>query len=162
LEAARNEEIICKVKASGRGSLNASTIKWIVDDGVQVRKGEKLVDLDKSGLEDQKITQQIAVDKARTDVITADNKLKITDSQNLTDLKTAEVALELAKIDLDKYIAPKGEYNAALEALQGQIKDAESNLEAWRDRASYSRRMADKKFMSNSQAESDEAKLQSA
>jgi HlyD family secretion protein len=162
LEAARNDEIICKVKASGRGSLTASTIRWIVDDGVQVKQGEKLVDLDKSGLEDLKITQQIAVDKAKSDVITADNKLKITESQNLTDLKTAEVALELAKIDLDKYIAPNGEYNAALEALQGQIKDAESNLEAWRDRASYSRRMADKKFMSNSQAESDESKLQSA
>jgi RND family efflux transporter MFP subunit len=160
LEAARNEEIICKVKASGRGSLNASTIKWIVDDGVQCHKGEKLVELDKSGLEDQKITQQIAVDKARSDAVTAENKLKITESQNLTDLKTAEVALELAQLDYEKYV--KGEYIASKEQIEGQLKDAESNLEAWRDRAAYSRRMADKKFMSSSQAESDEARLQSA
>jgi RND family efflux transporter MFP subunit len=160
LEAARNDEIICKVKASGRGSLNASTIKWIVDDGIQVHQGEKLVELDKSGLEDQKITQQIAVDKARSDVVGAENDLKITESQNLTDLKTAEVALELAKLDYEKYV--KGEYIASKEAIEGQLKDAESNLEAWRDRAAYSRRMADKKFMSSSQAEADEARLQSA
>src|SRR5262245_25454728 len=160
LEAARNSDVICLVKASGRGSLNASTIKWIVDDGTQVKKGDKLVELDKSGLEDQKISQQIAVDKARADVVAAEGKLKVTESQNLTDLKAAENVLALAQLDYEKYI--KGEYIAKQEEIEGQIKEAESNLEAWRDRAAWSRRMYEKKFSSSSQAESDEAKLKSA
>src|SRR5262249_39550750 len=140
--------------------LNASTIKWIVDDGMQVKKGDKLVDLDKSGLEDQKIAQQISVDKAKADVVAAEGKLKVTESQNLTDLKAAENVLALAKLDYDKYV--NGEYIASQEAIEGQIKEAESNLEAWRDRAAWSRRMYEKKFSSSSQAESDEAKLKSA
>ena len=33
LESAENSEIICRVKASGRGTTVATTIKWLVDDG---------------------------------------------------------------------------------------------------------------------------------
>src|SRR5476651_2346739 len=35
LESAENSDIIVRVKAGGRGSTNASTIKWVVDDGTQ-------------------------------------------------------------------------------------------------------------------------------
>src|SRR5437868_4493435 len=38
LEAARNDDLICLVKASGRGSMTATTIKKVIDDGTQVKK----------------------------------------------------------------------------------------------------------------------------
>ncbi len=37
LEAANNVDIFCKVRPSGRGSLVASSIRWVVDNGTYVR-----------------------------------------------------------------------------------------------------------------------------
>ena len=59
VESASNVEIKCRV-AGG------SSILWIVDDGSQVKKGDKLVELDSSSLEDQIDTQRIAFEQART------------------------------------------------------------------------------------------------
>src|SRR5262249_23450696 len=63
LEAAENRDVYCQVKASKGGNFS-TTIKWVIDDGTPVKKGEKLVELDKSALEDQQKAQQSVVDKA--------------------------------------------------------------------------------------------------
>lgn len=161
LEAAKNADIICLVKAT-RGSMTATSIRWVIDDGTQVKKGDKVVELDKSGLEDQRLTQKIAVDKAKAALIDADGQVRITESQNATDLSEAETLLTLAQLDYDKYVSPKGEFMRDKNKIEGDIKEAESNLEMWRERAAWTRRMVEKKFKSASEAESDEARLKSA
>src|SRR5438132_4733799 len=52
LAAAVNSDIICRVKARNHGSTVASTIKWVIDDGSPVHKGDVLVQLDDSGLQE--------------------------------------------------------------------------------------------------------------
>src|SRR5215203_1891114 len=52
LESADNRDIICKLKAGSKGSY-ASTIKWVIDDGTLVKRGQLLMVLDSSSLEDQ-------------------------------------------------------------------------------------------------------------
>src|SRR5262249_16422119 len=52
LEAAENRDLICQVKATKGGNFS-TTIKWLIDDGTPVKKGDKVIDLDKSSLEDQ-------------------------------------------------------------------------------------------------------------
>src|SRR6266851_188043 len=64
LEAAENKDVICAVKAS-KGGQFSTTIKWVIDDGSHVNKDDKVVELDQSSLEDQKRTQQAAVDTAK-------------------------------------------------------------------------------------------------
>src|SRR5262249_22695379 len=51
LESAENSDIIVRVKAGTKGGTTASTIKWVVDDGTQVRAGDPIVDLDDSGFQ---------------------------------------------------------------------------------------------------------------
>jgi RND family efflux transporter MFP subunit len=159
LEAAENRDVICQVKAT-RGSSFATTIRWVIDDGNHVKKGDKIIELDKSGLEDQKLTQQIAVEKAKAEVVAAEGKVRITESQNNSDLTSAEVAVELAEIDLEKY--EKGEYLQLLNDVNGQIKLAESELEMWRQREAWSESMVRRDYLQPSQLESERSRLQSA
>ena len=51
LESADNRDVVCKVKAGSKGSY-ASTIKWVIDDGTLVKKGQLIMTLDSSSLED--------------------------------------------------------------------------------------------------------------
>jgi RND family efflux transporter MFP subunit len=166
LEAARNDDIVCMVKASGRGSTAATTIKWVIEDGTQVKKGDKVIELDRSGLEDQKLAQQINVEKARAAVIKAEGDLQTVISQNDSDELDAQAKLDVAKLDLEKYIFNKdgkgGEYQRDLNKILGDLKEAESNVEMWRERAAWTRRMYEKKFKTINEVEADEAKLKSA
>src|SRR5262249_12995052 len=150
LEAAENRDVTCGIKATKGGNFS-TTIKWVIDDGTHVKKGEKLIELDRSSLEDQDRAQQIEVDKAKADVVTAEGQLEITRSQNDSDYSAAEVALKLAKIDLRKF--KLGEYPQ-------QLADVQGRLEAAKDREAWSQRMKLKGYMSASQAESERLSLE--
>jgi HlyD family secretion protein len=103
LESAFNSDIIVRVKAGGRGSTNASTIKWVVDDGNQVKLGDKIVELDDSGFQDQLKTQKNTVNDANAKWILAKNESIIQKSENESAIKTAEVNLDQSKLELKKY-----------------------------------------------------------
>jgi HlyD family secretion protein len=103
LESAENRDVVCRVRARSQGSTVATTIKWVIDDGTEVERGQKLVELDDSGLQEQLKTQNITVNKAGSELITATQNCKIVESQNYSDIKTAEVARFLAEIDVRKF-----------------------------------------------------------
>jgi HlyD family secretion protein len=159
LESAENADIVCRVKAGTKNSTVATTLKSVVDDGTRVKKGDLVVELDDSGLIEQVKTEKIALDKAESDWKQSIENVKIVQSQNETDIKTAEVALELAIIDLEKY--QKGDYEQSKKTLLGQIKTAESDLEQARDRAAWSKRMVQKGYQTQSQAQADQSKMES-
>jgi HlyD family secretion protein len=103
LESAENSDIVCRVKAKTQGGTIASTIKWVIDDGTQVKAGELIVDLDDSGFQEQLKTQKNTLNKARSDWVEAKTNYTIQESQNLSDKKTSEVELIQAKLELKKY-----------------------------------------------------------
>lgn len=103
LESADNRDILCRVKAGNKGSTVATTIKWVIDDGSVVRRGQLLVELDDSGLQEQLKQQKILLDQARAAWVSAEENYKIVVSQNESDVKTAEIGIELADLDLQKY-----------------------------------------------------------
>ncbi len=104
LESAVNSDIICRVKAGAKGSTIASTIKWVIDDGTKVSVGDLLVELDDSGFQEQLKDRRNTVNSAYAQLVGAKTNLIIVESQNLSDLKTAEVAKNLADVDLDKFV----------------------------------------------------------
>jgi multidrug resistance efflux pump len=118
-----------------------------------------LVDLDESGLIEQLKTEKIALDQAEANKVQAEENYKIQVSQNESDIKTAETNLELATIDLEKYL--KGDFPQALKDVEGRIKVAESDLEQQRDRAAWAQRMLKKGYYTVSQADSEQSKFQS-
>src|SRR5262249_22361141 len=87
LESARNGDIICTVRSGTKGSTVATTIRWIIDPGVRVAKGDKLVELDSSGFVEQLKDQRIKVDQAKASWVTANEEYHIQESQNESDIE---------------------------------------------------------------------------
>jgi multidrug resistance efflux pump len=159
LESADNRDVYCRVKSGAKNSTVATTIKSVIDDGSKVNKNDLLVELDDSGLIEQLKTEKTNLDKAESDKVQAEEQYKITVSQNESDIKSAEVTLELARIDLQKYL--EGDYPQALKDVNGRIKTAESDLEQQRDRAAWAQRMVKKGYQTVSQAQAEQSKQES-
>src|SRR5262249_28263605 len=49
LESAVNRDVVCRVKARSTNSAAATTIKWLIEDGSQVKQGQLIIELDSSG-----------------------------------------------------------------------------------------------------------------
>lgn len=159
LESAKNSDIYCTVKAGTKNSTVATTIKWVIDDGSSVKKGDLIVDLDDSGLGEQLKTQKITLDSAESDKIKSEEDYKIQVSQNESDIKTAEVNLQLAEIDLQKY--KEGDYPQQLKIFEGNIKQSESDVEQQRDRVAWANRMVKKGYLTVTQAQGEQSKMES-
>jgi multidrug resistance efflux pump len=159
LEAATNADIVCKVKARSQNTQNSTTIKWVINDGSHVKKGQLLADLDDSGLLDQLQTESITLDKDRSDWLQAEENYKIQLTQNESDILAAENALKLAQIELKKFL--EGDYPSQLSDLEGKAKTANSDLEQQRNRAAWAQRMVKKGYQTVSQAQAEKSKLES-
>jgi HlyD family secretion protein len=154
LESADNREVTCKVRAGTKTSL--LSIKWVIDDGAQVKKDERLVEIDDSALQDQLKAEKILVDQARAAWVAAEQQYKITCSQNESDIAAAAIKIILAKLDLTKY--ELGDYQAALKDLEGKVKLAQSNLEVQRERVQWAERATSRDYLSDGQYKAELAK----
>ena len=121
VESASNIEVKCQV-AGG------SSILWIVEDGKQVKEGEKLVELDSSALEDQINTQRIAFEKARATKIQSEKNFAV------------------AKISVTEYL--EGTYKQLLQDAEALITIAEENLRAAKNSQDHSEKMFRKGYVS--------------
>jgi HlyD family secretion protein len=181
LESSENRDVVCRVKAGSRGTY-ATTIRWVIDDGSIVKKGQLLMELDDSALQDNFRTQAVAVEKAKGDWMKADEDLIITVKQNESDIATAVAALDVAALDYDKFLGirtdsaldplgglagagatlvERGEYRQKYEDISSQLKQAESDLEAYRDRASWAERSVRFGYLTPSQAKVEQSKMES-
>jgi multidrug resistance efflux pump len=124
------------------------------------RGGDLLVSLDPTPLEDDLINQQIEVDKAYVEVVKAESDYLTVLADNEATIKKAKVDLEVAKLNFQKY--DEGDFNVSVNSKQKEIMDATSDLKQWQDRAAWSQRMVYLRYLSQSQAISDEAKRKSS
>jgi multidrug efflux pump subunit AcrA (membrane-fusion protein) len=181
LESADNKDIVCRVKAGSKGTY-ASTVKWVIDDGTIVKKGQLLMELDDSSLQDTYRTQSIEVEKAKGEWTTAEEDCIIQVKTNEAAIATAVAALKVGELDLDKFLGiradpaldplgsmagagstlvQRGEFRKNLEDISSQLKLAQSDLEAYRDRASWADRSVRFGYLSPSQAKVEQSKLDS-
>ena len=159
LEAVRNTEVLCRVRNKS-GTWFATTFKWLIEDGTQVKKGDLLARLEDSTLREQYQTQTIAVTEKRALLIEAQREKEIVESQNHIAIETANNNLKIAEINRKKYI--EGDYEQKQKDIQGRIKLARAELKQWEDRFAWSSRMVKAGFISNTQLEAEENKLESA
>jgi HlyD family secretion protein len=157
LESADNREVTCRVKAGNKAT--ALNIKWVIDDGAQVKAGDLLMEVDDSALQDALKAEKIVLDQARAAWVASEEQYKITASQNESTIKTQETVLELARIDLRKY--SEGDFPHDFKVAEGAIKVAESDVEQQRDRAAWAQRMVKKGYQTVSQAQAEQSKLES-
>lgn len=182
LESANNIDVVCKVKAGARGTF-ASTIKWVIDDGTLVGKGDPILDLDDSALKDQEQSQSILVARATSLHIKAKEDLAIQLKVNDSDKASKLAALKVAELDLEKFLGvrrepmldalgaitmgaatviERGEYRMKFDDVSGRLKLAESDLEAYRDRSAWAERAVKLGYLTPSQAKVERSKLDSA
>ncbi len=184
LQSADNRDIICRVK-TGRGTAPVY-IKWLIENGSPVKKGDKLIELDDSAFRQEQIQQEITVALAEAAKEQAEQEYKIVTEQNKSDIKTAEVLIRVSSINLEKYcgmergtisnmtleeierlkleeIEPKeGEYRQLMDEINGRMRLAEAKVEQWLDRTGWVNRMVKRGFLSPSQAQSEQSQLESA
>ena len=79
-------------------------ILWLVSEGKKVKKGELLVRLDKSLWENQQTEREIWLQANEASLIAGRENLKVTKSRAESEISTAELTVQFAKEDLDKYI----------------------------------------------------------
>ena len=93
------DSISIKSKMEGR-----STIIFLAEEGIAVKQGDLIVELDVSQLEDELVRQEIEVKNAEASFTKAKEQYDIQVIQNVSDEADAHLALELADLDLLKYI----------------------------------------------------------
>ncbi len=96
-----------------------TTIISIVPEGTWVEEGETVCVLDSSTLQDNADQQEIVVTNADAAKVTSEQELEVQITQNKSDIAAAELQLELAILDLEKY--EKGEYKKLLSELAGNL-----------------------------------------
>jgi HlyD family secretion protein len=121
VESAVNIDLKCEV-AGG------SAILWIVEDGDQVKKGDKLVELDSSTLVEQVNQQRITYEKARAVMI------------------QAQKDFAAAKIAVQEYL--EGTFVKALLDVDSKITIATENLRSSQNTLDHSQRMFRKGYIS--------------
>ncbi len=151
---AREVEIIkCQVEGN-------STILWLIEEATRVKKGDKLIELDASKLEDRKVQEEISVKNTETAVIVAKETFAVIKNKAQSDIEQAELTLKFAKIDLIKY--EDGEYPNELTAAETRIKLAEKELNRAKEQLDNSKKLAKEKYISSTELKTDELAFETA
>src|SRR5262245_17577380 len=135
VESANNVDVKCEEAGGG-------TILWIVEDGKLVEKGEEIVRLDQSTIEDQLNAQKIVYNKARDSMIQAKE-----------DHDAAEIAVNEYR---------EGTFHKDMQAAESQIKIAMENLRSAQNVLDHTQRMTRKGFATPLQLEADTFAVQRA
>lgn len=132
IESAHNVDVLCEVKSRNSAGVN---ILEIVPEGSQVAAGDFLVRLDDSALQKDLLTQRIDVHQAKAALV------------------QAEADVEAAKLAMDEYLS--GSYRQDLEQLEGAVFVARENLRRAEEYHDYSKKLAVKGYISETQLEAD-------
>jgi HlyD family secretion protein len=125
----------------------------IVAEGTYVKKGQLLCELDVSEIEDRLDEQKLSVENAGFSVKQATETLNITKSQQDSLIKAAELRVEFAKIDYEKYV--DGDWPQLKRDASTQILTAKEKLAIDEDTLLWSQKLAKEGFETEKKVESD-------
>ena len=145
---ARDQTII-KNEVEGRTS-----ITYIIPEGNRVKKGDLLMELDVSSLQDQKIDREIAVQNGEAAFIGAKESLAVVENQAKSDVDLATLTLDFAKQDIEKYI--RGEYPYEVDKANANITLAEEELTRADDTLKWSEKLFSQSYISKTELQADE------
>ncbi len=131
------------------------SILWIVDEGTYVKEGDLLIELDASDLTERKLDRDIRVQNAQASLIRARENLEVVKSKSASDVEQAELDLEFAELDLRKYL--EAEYLQSLKEADNAVENARGELQRAKDKADWSEKLFDKKYVTQNEMEADVA-----
>ncbi len=139
VESSSNIDVLCEVKT--RGS-SGTPILWVIDEGTYVTKGDKLVELDSSGLETELQAQRILCASAEATVI------------------SSKAAVRTAEIALQEYL--QGTYQTERRAILSEIATAEQELRKMELNLASAERLAAKGMVKSLQIEAEKFAVSNA
>jgi HlyD family secretion protein len=129
-------------------------ITEIVEDGSTVTNGQLLFELESSQLMERFLDQQSDVAEAEAGLKLAQENLEIARLKNATDLETARLKVELARLDLKKY--EEVEFEQMVDKAESDIYLAEQELKKARSELEGTQELFDKGYSNRQELESDE------
>ncbi len=139
VESSSNIDVLCEVKT--RGS-SGTPILWVIDEGTYVKKGDKLVELDSSGLETELQAQRILVSSAEAVVI------------------SSKAAVRTAEIALQEYL--EGTYETEKRAILSEIALAEQEMRKMELNLASAERLAAKGMVKSLQIDAEKFAVSNA
>ncbi|MCA9001795.1 MAG: HlyD family efflux transporter periplasmic adaptor subunit, partial [Planctomycetes bacterium] len=149
LEASDSIEL--KVEIEG-----GSKITFLAEEGIALEKGDLIAEFDTSRFEEDLVQQEITVNNSEAAVVKAQEQLDIQAIQNQSDIAAAELQLELAQLDLEKYTIEDGEWTNELAAAEESIVLKEEKLARASKELEWTRKLYDEGFVQRDQLEGDE------
>lgn len=146
------DKVILRSELEGK-----NTILWIVDDGVNVKTGDLLVEFDAADLVEKRNDQEITANTAHGNLVIAKEKLEITKGDCDGNLLEREVALSLAKMALEKY--EKGDYPEENRQKEADIALADEEMQRAAEKLDWSRKLAKEGFLTRTELQADELAL---
>lgn len=151
IKAKKNTEIRCEVEGN-------STIVWLIEEGEQVEKGALLVELTNQGgsggsIDDRIKKQEIDVANASADLENAQKSYEIQVDQNQSDIRKAELAVELAELNLRKYT--EGDSHQARQTARLTVKESQAILDRREADLETSVKLFEKGYITKTEHEND-------
>jgi len=156
-----NGELEAKKQTEIRSELESrSTIVELVDEGVRVKKGDLLVRLNSETIENEIAEETLRVESARSELIAAEAAYDIQLSDNESALSQAKLKLELAEIELTKWL--QGDLKKKQDELKLAIENGARRLEQAEEKFKDSERLEPMGFVSRDELREDEIKFEEA
>jgi len=146
LKAARSTDVMCEVE--GR-----STIIYLVPEGTAVKEGDLLVELASDEIEDRIRQEELKETNALTAFEAANTELEIQKDQNESDIRKAELEIELTQLDLDKY--EKADWSQRQKDAQIAIEEAKIVLERAKEDYDAAVKLRERNFITKTEFEQD-------
>ena len=146
------DKVVLRSELEGR-----NTILWVVEDGVNVKTGDLLVEFDVASLIEKRNDQEITANTAHGNLIIAEERLEVTKGECDGNMLEREVTLDLAKMELEKY--EKGDYPEEKRQREADIALADEELQRAAEKLAWSRKLAKEGFLTRTELQADELAL---
>lgn len=131
----------------------SSTILSLVKEGVQVKEGDLLCELDATSQIEKRVQQEIAVRNADAAFVKSTQNLAIQQSQNESDIAQARQKLAFAEQDRRKYL--EGDKKLALSKAEQSITLQQEEFKRAENKLEWSSKLAEKGFLTATELEAD-------
>ncbi|MEZ6002697.1 MAG: HlyD family efflux transporter periplasmic adaptor subunit [Planctomycetota bacterium] len=152
-----SDSIEIKVKIDGEAK-----VTFLAEEGSLVHEGDVIARFDVSAFEERKTRQEIEVKNAEAALVKSQEQLDIQNIQNRSDIAEAELDLQLAQLDLEKYTTEDGEWKNELAAANENIFIKNENLARARKDLDWTKILHEEGFVQRQQLEGDELAVQRA
>lgn len=120
LDAATVGDVSCQVKA--RGKDGTAAIKWVVEEGTIVKKGDRLVELDDTGVRDDLAVAKVRAQAAAAAATAAGEEAQRAKRAGDVAVRLAEIEVELAEADLKQPPAGQAQRVLALKVERAKLR----------------------------------------